>query len=99
VLVCVLGRPAPAPATGWQTRRDTIFVPHSEYDERGQMVRYTLQNNASSYIQQLYEYQYRQALQRQEDAKGAVSEAVNTSGWALAGAAVACGATALVPTP
>jgi hypothetical protein len=63
------------------------------------MVRYTLQNNASSYIQQLYEYQYRQALQRQEDAKGAVSEAVNTSGWALAGAAVACGATALVPTP
>lgn len=39
-LVCVLGRPAPAPATGWQTRRDTIFLPRSEYDARGPMVRY-----------------------------------------------------------
>ena len=39
-LVCMLGRPAPAPATGWQTRRDTIFIPRSEYDARGPMVRY-----------------------------------------------------------
>lgn len=39
-LVCSLGRPAPAPATGWQTRRDTIFLPRSEFDGSSQMVRY-----------------------------------------------------------
>lgn len=266
-LVCSLGRPAPAPATGWQTRRDTIFVPKSEYDERGRMVRYTLlqmaqggavaytasctvpytegalrrvdrhfgvekgggadqfvarqeivtvqgcvsdgacaieglvvtappapikphrtdaaclsdpaacegtddpggdgwgggdntnpddnsdpaetyeqgpllwtacvlavlsssytvsqvadkfdtwykayrdtegaynlwqatvQNDADVYTQQLYEDKYQQARRRQEDAKGAVSEATGATGWALAGAAVACGASALIPTP
>lgn len=45
-LVCVLGRPAPAPAIGWQTRRDTIFLPRSEYDERGATVRYVFRRLA-----------------------------------------------------
>lgn len=59
----------------------------------------TIENNADPVVQQLYEYQYRQALQRQEAAKSVVSSAANTSYWALAGAAVACGATALIPSP
>lgn len=59
----------------------------------------TVQNNADPYIQQLYEYQYRQAHRRAEDAKGAVSEATNASYFALTAAAIACGATALLPTP
>ncbi len=61
--------------------------------------RATVENNASPFIQQLYEYQYKQAYQRQQDAAGAVSEATNTSYFALAGAAIACGATVLIPTP
>lgn len=59
----------------------------------------TVQNNADPYIQQLYEYQYRQAHQRAEDAKGAVSEATRASYFALTASAIACGATALLPTP
>ena len=50
-------------------------------------------------MQQLYEYQYRQARQRQEDAKQAVSAATNISYLALGGFAVACGAAVLAPTP
>lgn len=59
----------------------------------------TIENGADPVVQQLYEYQYKQALQRQEAAKGVVSSAANTSYWALAGAALACGATALIPSP
>ena len=56
----------------------------------------TVQNRADPYIQQLYEYQYKQARQRQEDAKGAVEKATGASAFALAGAALACGATLLI---
>jgi hypothetical protein len=59
----------------------------------------TIQNNADPAIQQLYEYQYRQAYQRQQDAASAVSSATNTSVMTLVGAGVACGALALAPTP
>jgi hypothetical protein len=40
-LVCALGRPTPT-TTSWEIRRDTVFLPRSEYDARGRMVRYTL---------------------------------------------------------
>lgn len=40
-LVCTLARPTPATAS-WEIRRDSVFVPRSEYDARGRMVRYTL---------------------------------------------------------
>ena len=59
----------------------------------------TIQNGASPEIQQLYEYQWRQARQRQEDAKQGVSSATNISYLALGGFAVACGAAILAPTP
>lgn len=59
----------------------------------------TVQNSADPAIQQLYEYQYRQAHQRQEDAKADVSSSTKTSALTLAGAALACGALALAPTP
>jgi len=59
----------------------------------------TVQNNSPSSTQQLYEYQYKQARLRQEDARGDVASATNASYFALATAAIACGATALVPTP
>jgi hypothetical protein len=59
----------------------------------------TVQNNADPAIQQLYEYQYKQARQRQEDAKGDVSSSTNVSYVALATFAVSCGAFALMPTP
>lgn len=58
-----------------------------------------IENNPDPAMRQLYEYQYKQALQRQEDARGAVSEATGASAWALLGAGLACGASALVPTP
>lgn len=59
----------------------------------------TVQNGSDPTIQQLYEYQYRQARQRQEDAKSSVSSATDTSYFALASFAIACGAFALAPTP
>ncbi|HKP75423.1 MAG TPA: hypothetical protein VJT67_07745 [Longimicrobiaceae bacterium] len=59
----------------------------------------TIQNGASPETQQLYEYQYRQALQRQEDMKRAVSSATNISYLTLGGLALACGAAILAPTP
>jgi hypothetical protein len=59
----------------------------------------TVENNAPATTQQLYEYEYRQAYQRQEDAKAAVAGATHSSYWALGGAAIACGAAALAPTP
>ncbi len=40
-----------------------------------------------------------QARQRENDARDDVSSATNASGWALAGAAVACGASMLIPGP
>ncbi|HET7463012.1 MAG TPA: hypothetical protein VFJ82_17295 [Longimicrobium sp.] len=59
----------------------------------------TVQNNAEPAIQQLYEYQYKQARQRQEDAKGDVSSSTNMSFVALGSFALTCGALALAPTP
>lgn len=59
----------------------------------------TVQNNADPVTQQLYEYQYRQARQRQEDAKGDVQSATNMSYVGLGLAALGCGAVALAPTP
>lgn len=59
----------------------------------------TVQNNADPVIQQLYEYQYRQAVLRQNDAKEDVVSATQTSGFTLGGAALVCGALALAPTP
>jgi hypothetical protein len=59
----------------------------------------TVENNADPVIQQLYEYQYKQARQRQEDARGAVMSATNTSYIPLGVAALGCGAVALAPTP
>lgn len=59
----------------------------------------TVQNGADPAVQQLYEYQYRQARQRQEDAKSDVSAATNMSYMALGSFALACGAVALAPTP
>lgn len=59
----------------------------------------TVENNADPYIQQLYEYQYKQAHQRQVDAAGVVGEATRTSYSALLAAGFACGATVLLPTP
>lgn len=59
----------------------------------------TVQNHSPPAIQQLYEYQYRQARQRQEDKKRAVSSSTNISYLALGGFALACGAAALAPTP
>lgn len=59
----------------------------------------TIQNNASPEIQQLYEYQWKQARQRQEEKKLAVSNATNLSYIALAGYAIACGAAIFVPSP
>ena len=38
------------------------------------------------------------ARDRMNDARDAVSEATDASGWALAGAALACGATAIIPS-
>ena len=58
-----------------------------------------VENNPDPAIRQLYEYQYKQARQRQEDARGAVSEATGASAWALLGAGLACGASVLAPTP
>ena len=58
-----------------------------------------VENNVDVTRQMLLEYQYQQARLRQEDAAGAVSEATHTSYLALFTAAVACGATALVPSP
>jgi hypothetical protein len=40
-LVCTLARPTPATAN-WEIRRDSVFVPRSEYDVHGRMVPYTL---------------------------------------------------------
>jgi hypothetical protein len=59
----------------------------------------TVQNNADPVIQQLYEYQYKQARQRQDDARGDVESATKMSYIALGSYAVACGALALAPTP
>jgi|GEM_PF-3582831 len=59
----------------------------------------TVQNNADPVTQQLYEYQYKQARQRQEDALGDVHSATNMSYVTLGLAAFACGALALAPTP
>jgi hypothetical protein len=59
----------------------------------------TVENNADPVIQQLYEYQYRQALQRQEDARGGVVSATKASSFTLGLAALGCGALALAPTP
>jgi hypothetical protein len=59
----------------------------------------TVQNNVDPVTQQLYEYQYKQARQRQDDARGAVQSATNMSYIPLGFAAVACGAVALAPTP
>ena len=59
----------------------------------------TVQNNADPVIQQLYEYEYRQARQRQDDARGAVMSATDTSYVRLGLAALGCGAVALAPTP
>jgi hypothetical protein len=59
----------------------------------------TVENNADPVIQQLYEYQYRQALQRQEDARGDVVSATKTSSFTLGLAALGCGALVLAPTP
>ena len=56
----------------------------------------TVENHADALTQQLDEYQYKQARLRREDAKGAVVEATNTSYIALAGAAIGCGAAALI---
>lgn len=59
----------------------------------------TVENDAEPAIQQLYHYQYRQAYQRQEDAKADVSSSTKTSAITLGGAALVCGALALAPTP
>lgn len=59
----------------------------------------TVQNNTDPVTQQLYEYQYKQARSRQEDARGDVASATNASYFALAAAALTCGATALIPVP
>lgn len=59
----------------------------------------TVQNNPDPVTQQLYEYQYKQARLRQDDAKGDVSSATGVSVVALVAAGLACGATALVPVP
>jgi hypothetical protein len=59
----------------------------------------TVTNHADPLTRQLYEYEYRQARQRQEDMKGAVASATNTSYVALGAAALACGALVLAPTP
>lgn len=59
----------------------------------------TVQNNADPVTQQLYEFEYRQAYQAQQNAANAVSSATNTSVMTLVGAALACGAAALAPTP
>lgn len=58
-----------------------------------------VENNVDVTRQMLLEYQYKQARLRQEDAAGAVSEATNTSYFALLTAAAACGATLLIPSP
>lgn len=38
--VCVLGRRTPFPASGWQTRIDTLFFPRAELHTAGQRVNY-----------------------------------------------------------
>jgi len=59
----------------------------------------TIQNNADATTQQLYEFQYRQAYQRQQDAANVVSSQTRTSVTTLVGAGIVCGALALAPTP
>ena len=87
--------------TIWQVadKFETWYRAYKDAEGAERLWQATVENNADPYIQQLYEYQYKQARQRQVDAAGAVSEATNTSYIALFGAAVACGATALMPTP
>jgi len=59
----------------------------------------TVQNNADPVTQQLYEFEYRHAYERQQDAAGVVSSSTKTSVMTLVGAGIACGALALAPTP
>ena len=55
--------------------------------------------NSDPITQQLYEYQYKQARLREQDAAQAINEATGASVLALGAAAVACGATLFIPTP
>lgn len=59
----------------------------------------TIENNTDATTQQLYEYQYRQAVQRQRDKASAVTSQANASGWTIALAATACGFAIVLPTP
>jgi hypothetical protein len=85
----------------WQVsdKFQTWYTAHPDAAGAQALWQATVQNSADPCIQQLYEYQYKQARQRQEDAKGAVSEATSTTMFALGAAAIACGAAALLPTP
>jgi hypothetical protein len=47
----------------------------------------------------LWEFRVEYHRDRRDAAMNAVSDATNTSYWALAGAAVACGAAVFLPTP
>lgn len=78
---------------------ETWYKAYQEADGLQRLYRATLENDTDPAIRQLYEYQYKQARQRQEDAAGAVSEATHTTMFALLAAAFACGATALIPVP
>jgi hypothetical protein len=85
----------------WQVsdKFESWYKAYQEAEGLQRLYQATLENNTDPAVRQLYEYQYKQARQRQEDAKGAVSEATTMTFFALAGAALACGATALIPAP
>ena len=75
---------------------------HAAYlDARGayDLWQATVQNGADPTVQQLYEYQYKQARQRQEDAKADVHSSTKISYVALGTFAFSCGVVALAPVP
>jgi hypothetical protein len=98
--MCVLGMGG-STFSIWQVadKFEAWYKAYQEAEGLQRLYQAVLENKSDPAVRQLYEYQYKQARQRQEDAKGAVSEATVMSGFALAAAALACGATALIPVP